>query len=34
MVTHDPRAARRCDRVLKLEKGRVADGAIMLADLA
>jgi predicted ABC-type transport system involved in lysophospholipase L1 biosynthesis ATPase subunit len=33
-VTHDPRAARRCDRVLRLDKGRVADGAVMLEETA
>ena len=32
MVTHDPRAAKRCDRVLRLDKGRVADGVVMLEE--
>jgi putative ABC transport system ATP-binding protein len=34
MVTHDPRAARRCDRVLRLEKGRVAEGQVAVGDHA
>ncbi len=29
LVTHDPRAARRADRVLKLEKGQLVDGAVV-----
>jgi putative ABC transport system ATP-binding protein len=34
MVTHDPRAARRCDRVLRLEKGRVAEGQVAVGEHA
>jgi putative ABC transport system ATP-binding protein len=29
LVTHDPRAARRADRILRLEKGQLVDGAMM-----
>jgi len=29
LVTHDPRAARRAGRVLRLEKGQLVDGAVM-----
>jgi putative ABC transport system ATP-binding protein len=32
MVTHDPRAAKRCDRVLRLEKGRVVDGRAAMQE--
>jgi putative ABC transport system ATP-binding protein len=32
MVTHDPRAAKRCDRVLRLEKGRVVDGRASMQE--
>jgi putative ABC transport system ATP-binding protein len=28
LVTHDPRAARRADRILRLEKGQLVDGAV------
>jgi putative ABC transport system ATP-binding protein len=30
MVTHDPRAARRADRVLHLEKGQLVEQAAMV----
>jgi putative ABC transport system ATP-binding protein len=29
LVTHDPRAAQRADRILRLEKGQLVDGAMM-----
>lgn len=29
MVTHDPRAGQRCDRVMRLDKGKVVDGAVV-----
>jgi putative ABC transport system ATP-binding protein len=30
LVTHDPRAAKRADRVLRLDKGQLVDGAAMI----
>lgn len=33
LVTHDPRAAARADRVQRLDKGKLVDGAAMVADL-
>jgi putative ABC transport system ATP-binding protein len=32
LVTHDPRAARRTDRVLRLEKGQLVDGAAAMRE--
>jgi putative ABC transport system ATP-binding protein len=32
LVTHDPRAARRADRVLRLEKGQLVDGAATMRE--
>jgi putative ABC transport system ATP-binding protein len=32
LVTHDPRAARRAHRVLRLEKGQLVDGAAAMID--
>jgi len=32
LVTHDPRAAKRADRVLRLDKGRLVDGAAAMQE--
>ena len=32
LVTHDPRASRRADRVLRLDKGQLVDGAMAMQD--
>jgi len=34
LVTHDPRAAKRADRVLRLDKGVLVDGAAMMQEHA
>jgi putative ABC transport system ATP-binding protein len=34
LVTHDPRAARRANRVLRLEKGQLVDGAAAMQEHA